>query len=262
MIGLSELAFVPAMILGHPHAHALAQGLVHLPLGNGSFMFLLAANVGAVIMPWMIFFQQGAVIDKGLPATSMRSERVDTAVGAVLTQLVMIAVVVALATTVGRHHPGAALGTVGQISTALHPFLGSFGAKVLFGAGMLGAALVAALVSSLAGAWGLSEVFGWEHTLNERPDRRTARFYLTYALAHIIGAGLVLTSLNLISLAVDVEVMNALLLPIVLGFLLALEARALPPTQRMRGWRRYTTWLMCLLVIGFGLYMLPALLFR
>lgn len=62
---------------------------------------------------------------------------------------------------------------------------------------------------------------------------------------------------RLIGLAVDVEVMNALLLPAVLGFLLLLEARALPPEFRMRGWHRYLTWTLCLLVIGFALSMVP-----
>jgi Mn2+/Fe2+ NRAMP family transporter len=64
----------------------------------------------------------------------------------------------------------------------------------------------------------------------------------------------------LVGLAVDVEVMNALLLPIVLGFLLALEAKALPPQWRMRGWHKYTTWFLCLVVMAFGLYMIPSTL--
>jgi Mn2+/Fe2+ NRAMP family transporter len=257
-LGLAELAFLPAMLLSHPSGHALAHGLAGIPVGNGSYVWLLAANVGAVIMPWMIFYQQGAVVDKGLGRVSIRRGRADTAIGAVVTQLVMIAVVITLAAAAGSRRPGTPLGSVGQISAALQPVLGAAGAKILFGAGMLGAALVAALVSSLAAAWGLSETFGWAHTLNQRPSRATAGFYLTYALVLTAGAALVLGSVNLISLAVDVEVMNALLLPIVLGFLLALEATALPPGLRMHGWRRWTTWTMCLAVIGFALYLIPA----
>lgn len=256
-LGLAELAFLPAVVLAHPDIHALGQGLTSLPLGNSSYLFLLAANIGAVIMPWMIFYQQGAVIDKRLTVSTIRRARQDTAFGAVLTQSIMIMVVVALAATVGRTHPDASLNTVGQIADALTPFLGYLGGRILFGLGILGAALVAAIVSSLAAAWGLAEVFGWKHTLNQRPNRHTAAFYLTYALAHILGAVLVLSSIDLVSLAVDVEVMNALLLPIVLGFLLALETKALPAQWRMRGWHKYTTWLLCLLVIGFALYMIP-----
>ncbi|MDI3313323.1 MAG: divalent metal cation transporter [Mycobacterium sp.] len=260
VLGLAELAFLVSMIMSHPAPHAVARAFASLPLGSASYLMLLAANVGAVIMPWMVFYQQGAVIQKGLSTATIRHARQDTAVGAVLTQIVMIAVVAAVAATVGRHRPGIPLDTVGQIADALTPYLGHVGGQVFFGLGMLGAALVAAIVSSLAGAWGLCEVFGWKHTLNERPSRRTARFYLSYALVHVLGAVLVLSSFNLVGLAVGVEVMNALLLPIVLGFLLALEAKALPEQWRMRGARRYTSWALCLLVIAFGLYMIPSTL--
>ncbi len=261
-LGLAELAFFAAVLMSHPRPGAVARGLGSLPVGNSSYLLLVAANVGAVIMPWMIFYQQGAVIDRKLPTETIRKARKDTAFGAVLTQLVMISMVMATAATFGTHHPGAALDSVGQISSALAPYLGNFGGVVLFGLGMLGAALVAAIVCSVAGAWGLAEVFGWRHTLNERPGRRTARFYLTYALAHVAGAVLVLVlaSVNLVSLSVDVMIMNAMLLPVVLGFLLLLEATALPPQWRMRGLRKYCAWGLCTVVMGFGLYMIPAAL--
>jgi len=259
-LGLAELVFVPAMLLAHPSIHAIGSGLVHLPLHDSSYVLLLAANVGAVIMPWMIFYQQGAMIDKALSRRHIRAERWDTAVGAVLTQAIMVVMVLAFAATVGLSHHHAVLDTVGELSSALRPFIGSVGAKVLLGVAVLGAALVAALVASLAGAWGISEVFGWTHTLNGRPDRRTAKFYVTYSLAHVIGAIVVLMSLDLVSLVIDVEVMNALLLPIVLGFLLALEAKALPEEYRMHGVYRVVVTILCLVVIGFGLYMVPTII--
>lgn len=257
VIGSAELAFLVAMLMARPEPKALVDGLKSMPLGNSSYLLLIAANVGAVIMPWMVFYQQGAVVDKHLSVATIRQARHDTAAGAVLTQLIMISVVVTVASTIGAHGGQGALNTVGDIANALTPYLGRVGGTVLFGLGMLGAALVAAIVSSLAGAWGLSEVFGWKHTLNQRPNRATAKFYITYGLAHVIGAVLVLASVDLVNLAVDVEVMNALLLPIVLGLLLALEARALPEEWRMRGPRKYIAWTLCLVVMGFGLYMVP-----
>ncbi|KEF98096.1 hypothetical protein K883_01093 [Mycobacterium sp. TKK-01-0059] len=260
VVGAAELAFLVAMVMARPDPRALVDGLSSMPLGNSSYLLLVAANVGAVIMPWMIFYQQGAVVDKRLSENTIRQARYDTAFGAVLTQLIMIAVVVTMASTIGTsgaHGGGAELETVGQIAQSLTPYLGRVGGTVLFGLGMLGAALVAAIVASLAGAWGLAEVFGWKHTLNERPNRATARFYITYSLAHIVGAVLVLASVDLVNLAVDVEVMNALLLPIVLGLLLALEARALPEQWRMRGLHKYVTRALCFVTIGFGLYMVP-----
>jgi Mn2+/Fe2+ NRAMP family transporter len=259
-LGLAELVFIPAVIMAHPNLRAIAHGLGHLPLGNRSYVVLLAANVGAVIMPWMIFYQQGAVVDKGLRVEDIPSERRDTAVGAILTQLIMLMAVLAFAATVGLHHPGAVLNTVQQMSSALVPFVGQTGGRVLLAVAVLGASLVAALVASLAGAWGISEALGWSHTLNEGVNRKTAKFYITYVLAHLVGAIVVLLNFALVNLVVDVEVMNALLLPIVLGFLLALEATALPPEYRMQGAYRTVTTLLCLTTMAFGLYIVPSIL--
>ena len=259
-IGLAELAFVPAMILSHPNVHQLVSGLGTFPWHDRQYVYLLAANVGAVIMPWMIFYQQSAVVQRKLKTTMLRQARIDTGIGTVLTQGIMIVVVIALAATVGRTNPGASLNDVGQMASAMIPFLGSGTAKVLIGASVLGGALVAALVVSLAGSWGIAEVLGWKHSLNERISRRSAKFYVTYTLAHLIGAVLVLASVDLVSLAVDCEVMNALLLPIVLGFLLALEAKCLPPQYRMRGVYRFAVTAVCIVVMCFGLYMIPSTL--
>jgi Mn2+/Fe2+ NRAMP family transporter len=257
-IGLAELAFVGAMVLTHPSGHDLVHGLANQPFRNRSYLQLLAANVGAVVMPWMIFYQQGAVIDRRLEVPDLRAERRDTLFGSFLTQGIMIVVIVALAATAYKTDRGAALTTVPQIAGFLGRTIGTGAAKALVGMSILGGALVAALVVSLAGAWGLAEVFGWKHTLNERPTRRNAKFYVTYALAHVVGAVLVLASVDLVGLAVDVEVMNALLLPIVLGFLLLLEAKALPEQHRMRGAYRWVVTVACLTVMAFGLYMVPA----
>jgi Mn2+/Fe2+ NRAMP family transporter len=259
-VGLAELAFIPAMIFTHPSVHGLVHGLGTLPLGQHSYVYLLAANVGAVIMPWMIFYQQSAIVAKGLRPKALNAERRDTAVGAVLTQGIMIVVILAFAATIFKVDPNMSLNTVGQLAGGLAPSIGSTASKVLVGASILGGALVAALVVSLAGSWGIGEVLGWRHSLNERVNRKNAKFYLTYALAHIAGAGIVLAGFNLVSLAVDVEVMNALLLPVVLGFLLALERKALPPEHRMRGAYRVTCTTLCLIVMGFGLYMVPSTL--
>jgi Mn2+/Fe2+ NRAMP family transporter len=79
----------------------------------------MAATVGAVIMPWMIFYQQGAMTGKGLKPVALGQARLDTFAGSVLTQGIMISVIVAMAATVGRTNPGAPLNSVGEIATAL-----------------------------------------------------------------------------------------------------------------------------------------------
>ncbi len=260
-VGLLELMFIVAALLVHPNPSQLTYGLTHLPITQGNYLFLLAANVGAVIMPWMVFYQQGAVIDKHLLPAQIKTARWDTWLGAILTQIIMIAVVVAMAATIGQSHPGASLNTIQDIASALKPALGTTGAVLLSGMGMVGAGFLAALVVSVAGAWGIGEAFHMKHSLN-MPFKKAKGFYTIYTLAHVGGALLVLSGIPLISLTLDIEVMNALLLPIVLGFLLALEQVALPKEHRMKGIYKYSVWGMATLVMAFGLYMAGYLLWQ
>ncbi len=231
LFGLFELVFFWIAFSSKPDASAMVAGLASAPFGNADYRFLIAANIGAVIMPWMIFYQQSAIADKGLAPEHYQAARLDTALGAVLTQFVMAAVLVATAATIGRMSPGASLATIGQIVEAFVPFLGQTVGKVVFSAGVLGAAFVAAIVVSLATAWGLGEVTGYRHSLQRKPTQ-APWFYLVYT-AMVVGGALVVDKVpSLVSLNVTVEVMNALLLPLVLGLLYALVMRALPAGAR------------------------------
>ncbi|HXX37860.1 MAG TPA: divalent metal cation transporter [bacterium] len=258
-IGLFELMFLPAAFMAHPDLRALAAQLQQAPLANRTYVLMLAANVGAVIMPWMIFYQQAAVVEKRLRLRHLRHARLDTLIGAIFTQAVMIFVIVAAAATIGRAGSARPLNDIREIAGALQPFIGWTGARVVFGMGMLGAALIAALVVSLAGAWGIGEIIGVPHSLG-LPLRDGKCFYAVYTLAHISGAAIVLSGISLVALTINIEVMNALLLPIVLGFLLVLEAKALPAAFRMAGGYRCVAWLLSGLVIVFGLFMMVHIL--
>jgi Mn2+/Fe2+ NRAMP family transporter len=165
----------------------------------------------------------------------MKAERVDTAIGAVVTQLIMSAVLILTAATIGLKNPNAPLNTVQQIATALTPILGGWWGRAIFSLGMLGAALVATIVVSLTAAWGLGEVTGYRRSLANHPFE-APWFYAVYIISLVIGAGIVLSGVNLVKLTVGVEVMNALLLPIVLGFLYLLALRTLPEPWRLKGW--------------------------
>jgi Mn2+/Fe2+ NRAMP family transporter len=106
--------------------------------------------------------------------------------------------------------------------------------KLVFGLGIIGAGMVAAIVASLALAWGLGEVTGFKHSLEHHP-LEARWFYAIYAVT-VVGAAVIIgIAPDLVSLNVGVQVMNAFLLPLVLGFLIALAIRALPPEQRLRG---------------------------
>ena len=115
------------------------------------------------------------------------------------------------------------------------------------------AAMVAAIGCSLALAWGLGEVTGYKHSLELHPTR--ARwFYGTYAGCVILAALIVGLVPDLVSLNIAVQVMNALLLPLVLGFLYALAVRALPANVRLRGWYRWLVLGVCSMVSALGVW--------
>lgn len=238
IIGLFELVFIYVAIKAHPNLHEVSKQLFSIPFTRHDYWYLMAGNIGAVIMPWMIFYQQSAVVDKGLKPKDLKPARWDTAIGAVLTQTIMAATLMAAAATIGKTNPGAPLNTVEQISHALTPFLGSFAGRVVFAVGMIGASLVAAIVVSLTAAWGLGEVTGYKHSLENRP-KDAPWFYGTYTVALIIGALFVASGISLVKLGVAVNVMNALLLPIALGFLFLLSIKTLPEEYRLKGRYKY-----------------------
>lgn len=233
-LGAFELVFLYVAWKAHPNFHEMAQGLMSVPFRDPSYLYLAAAGIGAVIMPWMIFFQQSAVLDKKLDMSALKIARWDTLIGAIVTQAIMCALLIATAATLHKEHSGAPLNDVQQISEAITPFLGEDVGKILFAMGMVGAALIATIVVSLTAAWGLGEVLGYRRSLQDRP-REAPWFYAIYTLVLVLGGILVASPINLIKLTVAVEVMNAFLLPIVLGFLFILACKTLPEPYRLKG---------------------------
>ncbi len=252
-VGLFEFVFFIVAWAAHPSLGMIAHQALDIPIANREFMFLTAANVGAVIMPWMVFYQQSAVADKRLRPEHFTAARWDTVAGAVITQMVMAAVLIACAATLGLRDHAVTLDTVGDISRALTPFLGETTGKLVFSAGILGAGLVASIVVSLAFAWGLGEVAGYRRSLELHP-LQARWFYGVYAACVVVGAVAVAAWPDLVALSVDVQVMNALLLPLVLGFLIALAITALPPAYRLRGWYKYVVIVVAALTTALGVF--------
>jgi len=252
-LGLFEFAFFLVAYEAHPNGPELVQGLVHMPLRSGNYLYLVAANIGAVIMPWMIFYQQSAIADKRLRPEHYAFARIDTALGSVITQAVMAAILIAAAATIGKTNAHASLNTVGDVAKSLTPVLGPNIGRFVFSLGTVGAAMVAAIVVSLASAWGFGEVTGYKHSLEFHPVE-APWFYGVFTLAVIIGAIVVGVAPNLVALNIGVEVMNALMLPVVLGFLVLLAIKALPESHRLQGIYAWVVISVCLLTAGLGVF--------
>jgi len=226
-IGLFELAFLLVAWQARPDPLAAVADLASIPLKNKDFLYLVAALVGAVFNPWMVFYQQAAVAEKRLRPADYRAERWDTAIGAVLTQVLTAAVLVAAAASLR----GSQFNDIGEIGEALTPLLGLSLARPVFAAGVLGASMVAAIIASLSLVWGVRDV------TDGKMDQSRKGFFVFYA-GCVTGAALLVGCTDaLVPLVIGAQVLNALLLPLVLGCLLVLARKALPPRLRLSGWQ-------------------------
>ena len=232
--GLFELGFLIMAWESHPDMGRLTAGLFDMPLGNRDYLYLLAANLGTSVMPWAIFYQQSALIDKGLGIGHLKIARLDVLIGAVLCQTVTAAVLIAAAATFAQQHQPVQLQNVPQLATAFSATLGPIIGHLVFIAGLGGGALVATVTVCLTAAWALGEVAGVHHSLEHHP-LQAPWFYAAFALILLLGGGLVASGVNLIRLSIAMGVVNALLLPIALGFLFQLARTKLAEPMRLKG---------------------------
>ena len=226
MFGLFEVAFFFVAWKTHPSLAAVARDVVDLPLANAQFLYLGAGLIGATFNPWMVFYQTSAVVEKRLGPGDYRAARADTLVGAILTQAITASVLVAVAALKGR--AGGSLENIGEISQALTPMLGDFTGRMVFALGVVGAAMAAAIVATLACAWSLSELIGAKATSAASAFRQRG-FLALYALAVLGSAALVLGFRDLVSLSIAMQALNAVLLPGICALVLYVGAIALTP---------------------------------
>jgi len=196
---------------------------------------LIAANIGAVIMPWMIYFQQSAIVARRLTAKNEESqERTQTLIGSVLTQLVMIGALVTMAAlrTAGN------LDTVREIVTALEPVFGFQMARMVITLAFTGGSMCASFVVSLAATWAVNEALDLDDTTSslDRSPTEAPYFYGAFIGVIAFGAAILLSGINIVRLNIFVELMDGLLLPFAIGFLFLLASSdVLPIGSRLVG---------------------------
>lgn len=211
------VTYFVAGFLAHPDWGAAAEGLVvpAIPLTRDALL-VAVATVGTTLAPWGLAFIQSYAVNKKLRVEDLRFERVDVVVGAVLTGIIGVFVVVACAATL--HRSGIEIDDAADAARALEPLAGS-AATALFGLGFVGAALLAASIVPLSTAYSVSEAIGApadvDDTLAQAPV-----FYGSFAVMIAIAAGIVLIpGAPLISLLFLTQALNAVLLLALLPFM-------------------------------------------
>lgn len=215
------VTYIGSGILAGPDWGATAKGMVvpTMPL-NKEAVLIAVATVGTTLAPWGLTFIQSYAVDKRIEIKDLAFEKVDVIVGAVLTGVIGLFVVIACAATI--HVQGGTISTAGDAAKALEPLAGNLASK-LFAVGFLGAALLAVAIVPLATAYSISEAAGQKHDLNDGFEEARV-FYLSFIGCMIVAASLVLIpGAPLIKILFLSQALNAILLLLVLPFLWALS---------------------------------------
>ena len=255
LMTLVFLVYPLAAWMGHPDGHQLAQGAFVPRLhSDQGFLLLLVALIGTTITPYMQLFQQSSVVEMGATRKSYGTERWDAYIGCTLSNLMSISMMIATAATL--HKSGhTTIDSAADAARALEPVVGH-AATALFAVGLLGATLLAAAVLPLATAYSVSEALGAPKGV-DLDFRRAPLFFGMYTVLLLLGMTLALVpGLPLMKLLVGVQVLNGMLLPIILVFimLLANEQRLMGNLRNSRtlnflGWTTVVTISTAVLVI-------------
>jgi len=208
------VVYIAAGVLSHPDWKAAATGLVvpGIPATRDAAV-IAAATIGTTLAPWGLAFIQSYAVNKHLKVEDLRYERIDVVVGAVLTGVIGLFVVVANAATL--HHKGAMVRDAGDVAGALKPVAGAL-TSALFGLGLVGAGMLAAAIVPLSTAYSVCEAFGREADVDDNA-REAPVFYSSYVVLVIVAAALVMIpGAPLVDILVLTQALNAVLLLVLL----------------------------------------------
>jgi NRAMP (natural resistance-associated macrophage protein)-like metal ion transporter len=220
-MALVFLAYPVAAVLAHPDWGAVARGAFVPTLhANADYVILFVGLIGTTITPYMQLFQQSSVVEKGVPRRQYGPERADAYIGSVFSNIIAAFIVIATGATL--HVAGITdIQTASDAAQALQPLVGD-AAQALFAVGLLGASLLAAGVLPLATAYSVAEAFGFRKGV-DLDFRQAPVFVGIFSALIAVGAAVALIpNLPLIQLLVSIQVLNGMLLPVILVFLLLL----------------------------------------
>lgn len=202
---------------------ALHDTLVPQFSNQPGYLVMIVGLIGTTITPWMQFYLQASIVEKGVDSRHYSLSRWDVIVGCIVTDVIAFFIVVACAATIYKSGHGE-ITDVGQAALALKPFAGQF-ASLLFAVGLINASLLSAAILPLATAYNICEGLGFESGVEKRFSEAPI-FYWLYTLLIACGAGFVLLpGMPLLKVILLSQVLNGVLLPLVLFYMLMLINR-------------------------------------
>ena len=221
---LFYVAYIVAGLLAHPDWKAAAIATVSRPAGIGinnyGYLFMVIGLVGTTIAPWMQFYLQASIVEKGVTVKQYRTSRWDVVLGCLFTDIVAWFIIVACAATLyatGKTD----IQSAADAAQALKPLAGEY-ASLLFAAGLFNASLFAASILPISTSYAVCEGLGFESGLDKKFHEAPV-FYWLYTALIVAGAGVLLVpGFPLIHVMVLSQVVNGVVLPFVLIFMLLL----------------------------------------
>ena len=233
---LLYIAYPISLVLAKPDWGEVALAAVTPTFQNdGAYVAMLIGLVGTTIAPWMQFYQQAAVVEKRIDVDELRYTRIDVVLGCIVTDVVAFSIVLACAATL--HKQGIVIQTADQAAMALAPLAGKY-ASLLFAFGLFNASVFAAAILPLSTAYFVTESAGWESGL-DRKWGEAKQFYWLFTGIVAVGAAVVLIPrLPLIRIMLVSQIVNGILLPFVLIYMLRLAN-----DEKLMGIHRNGRWL-------------------
>jgi NRAMP (natural resistance-associated macrophage protein)-like metal ion transporter len=252
------VAYIVAGVLSGPNWHLALVQTVKLPPASAwrdkSYLYMTIGVIGTTIAPWMQFYLQSSVVDKGITVKEYKASRLDVIVGSIFTDIVAWFIIVACAATLYVH----GIRDVADASVAaqaMKPLAGQY-AFILFAAGLFNASLFAASILPLSTAYTVCEGLGFESGL-DKSFNEAPFFYWFYTLLIVLGAAVVLIpNFPMIQIAVLSQVLNGVLLPVIMIFMLKLiEKKDLMGKYTNSHGFNLIAWATALIVIAMSLVM-------
>ncbi len=218
------ITYIVAGVLAHPAWEDALVATVKPPaleaFGHQAYVYMVVAVVGTTIAPWMQFYLQSSVVEKGITRRQYKASKIDVVAGCLFTDLVAWFIIVACAATLYVHgHRD--VRDAADAAAALKPLAGKY-AYILFAVGLFNASLFAASILPLSTAYTVCEGLGFESGVG-KGFREAPVFYWLYTILIVVGAGVILTpNLPLVKISVLSQVVNGVVLPFVLIFMLLL----------------------------------------
>lgn len=221
-LSITYFSYIVSGWLVHPDWGQVLQHTVHpqTSILDPGYLLLAVALVGTTITPWMQFYLQASVVDKGLRVSELQYARADVFIGSLITDVIAFFIIVATAATL--HAQGITnITNAAEAAQGLVPFAGQF-ARALFAVALLGASLLAASVLPLSTAYAVTEAFGWERGVGFSIREAPAFFIIFTGLIAIGSIAILVPGLPLATAAFLSQDVNGLILPAILVYMLIL----------------------------------------